>query len=273
MRRLRLAASPSSVLSRSCLLTLRDELLSLRSDDAASGVSAHAMLFEEFLVGEAQAGRLQLPLAPIADKALVHGHCHQKSFGAFSVVEKVLRLVPDLNVEVIRSSRCGMAGAFGYGADTFDASMHMAELSLLPAVRAADAQTLIVADGTSCRHQIKDGADAAAPFTSRACSGDEHLRARNPLQTSLHTVAEPTHGWDLTLDIARKILDVALAKGVEKKLKPLVVAVLDARGCIKALAAQDGTSLLRSEDRPRQGLRRIGDGHGITRAVPARPGT
>jgi len=52
---------------------------------------------------------------------------------------------------------------------------------------------------------------------------------------------------DLTLDIARKILDVALAKSVEKKLKPLVVAVLDARGCIKALAAQDGTSLLRSE--------------------------
>src|ERR1019366_4050858 len=104
-----------------------------------------------------------------------------------------------------------MAGAFGYGADTYQTSMDMAELSLLPAVRRADAATLIVADGTSCRHQIKDGAKRSA------------------------------------LHVARKILDVALAKGIEKKLKPLVVTVLDARGCVKASAAQDGTSLLRSE--------------------------
>src|SRR5262249_17906623 len=55
------------------------------------------------------------------------------------------------------SSCCGMAGAFGYGADTFDVSLKMAELSLLPAVRKAEADTLIIADGTSCRHQIKDG--------------------------------------------------------------------------------------------------------------------
>jgi Fe-S oxidoreductase len=154
-------------LEPSCLLTLRDELLSLRSDDAAKSVSAHALLFEEFLVREAEAGRLQLPLNPIADKALLHGHCHQKSFGAFRPVEQVLRLIPDLAVETIESSCCGMAGAFGYGADTYDVSMQMAEASLLPAVRKADAATLIVADGTSCRHQIADGASREAMHVAR----------------------------------------------------------------------------------------------------------
>jgi Fe-S oxidoreductase len=154
-------------LEPSCLLTLRDELLSLRSDASAKSVSAHALLFEEFLVREAEAGRLRLPLGPIAGKALVHGHCHQKSFGAFKPVEQVLRLVPDLTVETIESSCCGMAGAFGYGADTYQISIDMAELSLLPAVRRADRQTLVVADGTSCRHQIKDGTERAALHVAR----------------------------------------------------------------------------------------------------------
>ncbi len=154
-------------LEPSCLLTLRDELLSLRSDPAAKNVSAHALLFEEFLVREAEAGRLQLKLAPVATKALIHGHCHQKSFGAFKPVEQVLRLVPDLEVETIESSCCGMAGAFGYGADTYQASIDMAELSLLPAVRRADAQTLVVADGTSCRHQIRDGTERSALHVAR----------------------------------------------------------------------------------------------------------
>ena len=154
-------------LEPSCLLTLRDELLSLRSDPAAKSISAHALLLEEFLVREAEAGRLRLPLGPVARKALVHGHCHQKSFGAFKSVEQALRLVPDLDVETIESSCCGMAGAFGYGADTYQASMDMAELSLLPAVRRADAATVIVADGTSCRHQIKDGAGRGALHVAR----------------------------------------------------------------------------------------------------------
>jgi Fe-S oxidoreductase len=145
-------------LEPSCLLTLRDELLSLRRDDDAKRVAEHALLFEEFLAREAQAGRLALPLKAIGGKALVHGHCHQKSFGAFAPVLKLLRLIPDLDVQPIESSCCGMAGGFGYAADTFDASMAMGELSLLPAVRQADATTLIVADGTSCRHQIADGA-------------------------------------------------------------------------------------------------------------------
>jgi FAD/FMN-containing dehydrogenase/Fe-S oxidoreductase len=154
-------------LEPSCLLTLRDELLSLRSDATAKSISAHALLFEEFLVREAEAGRLHLALGPIAAKAMVHGHCHQKSFGAFKPVEKILRLVPDLSIETIESSCCGMAGAFGYGADTYQTSIEMAELSLLPAVRRADVSALIVTDGTSCRHQIKDGAGRGALHVAR----------------------------------------------------------------------------------------------------------
>ncbi len=155
-------------LEPSCLLTLRDELLSLRSDETAKTISAHALMFEEFLVREAAAGRLSLSLKPIAEKAIVHGHCHQKSFGAFKPVEQALRLIPGLNVETIESSCCGMAGAFGYGADTYDTSIEMAELSLLPAVRRSDAKTLVIADGTSCRHQIKDGTDRNALHVARA---------------------------------------------------------------------------------------------------------
>jgi Fe-S oxidoreductase len=145
-------------LEPSCLLTLRDELLALRGDDTAKSIAAQAVLFEEFLAHEAEGGRLKLPLHPLRKKALLHGHCHQKSFGAFKRVEKVLRLIPDLDVQTVESSCCGMAGAFGYGADTFAASMAMAEISLLPAVRQSDADDLIVADGFSCRHQIADGA-------------------------------------------------------------------------------------------------------------------
>ncbi|WP_347336745.1 (Fe-S)-binding protein, partial [Bradyrhizobium neotropicale] len=154
-------------LEPSCLLTLRDELASLRKDNDAKIVGAHALTFEEFLVREAEAGRLQLPLGKVADTVMVHGHCHQKSFGAFKPVEQVLRLIPGLKVETIESSCCGMAGAFGYGADTYDASIEMAELSLLPAVRRAGKATLVVADGTSCRHQIHDGAQREALHVAR----------------------------------------------------------------------------------------------------------
>ncbi|MGY3136282.1 FAD/FMN-containing dehydrogenase/Fe-S oxidoreductase [Bradyrhizobium sp. USDA 4501] len=179
-------------LEPSCLLTLRDELLSLRSDEAAKTVSAHALLFEEFLVREAEAGRLALPLGAVAGKAVVHGHCHQKSFGAFKPVEKVLRLVPGLDVKTIESSCCGMAGAFGYGADTFQASIEMAELSLLPMVRSADPDTLIVADGTSCRHQIKDGS-GRTPLHVASVLAMSLKRAKSQSDQSLPT-KEKAHG-------------------------------------------------------------------------------
>ena len=149
-------------LEPSCLLAFRDELPSMLPGKPAQQLAGHALLIEEFLAREVDAGRLELPLGPIADKALLHGHCHQKAFGAMGAVEKVLRLVPGLKVETIESSCCGMAGAFGYHAETIDTSLAMAELSLLPAVRKADADTLVVADGTSCRHQIHDGASRDA---------------------------------------------------------------------------------------------------------------
>ena len=154
-------------LEPSCLLSFRDEIPAMVKSDGAKRLSECAFTFEEFLAREAKAGRLKLPLTKIAERALLHGHCHQKAFDAFSPVEAVLKLIPDLKVEPIESSCCGMAGAFGYGADTIDVSLAMGELTLLPAVRKADADTLIVADGTSCRHQIHDGAGRDAVHVAR----------------------------------------------------------------------------------------------------------
>jgi Fe-S oxidoreductase len=155
-------------LEPSCLLTLRDEYTVMGLGDAARTVADHSLLFEEFLVRERKAGRLKLDLKSLPQKtALVHGHCHQKAFDAFTPVQAVLGWIPGLAVKPIESSCCGMAGAFGYEAAHYDVSMAMAELSLLPAVRAADQQTLIVADGTSCRHQIHDGAGREALHVAR----------------------------------------------------------------------------------------------------------
>ena len=154
-------------LEPSCLLSFRDEVPAMLKGEGAARLAEHALTFEEFLAREAKEGRLNLPLKKIADRALVHGHCHQKAFDAFGAVETVLRLIPDLKVEPIESSCCGMAGSFGYAADTIDVSKAMGELSLLPAVRKADADTIIVADGTSCRHQIHDGAGRDAVHVAR----------------------------------------------------------------------------------------------------------
>jgi FAD/FMN-containing dehydrogenase/Fe-S oxidoreductase len=154
-------------LEPSCMLGFRDEIPALLQREEGRRLAAHALLFEEFLAREAKAGKLELSLKPIGKRALLHGHCHQKSFAAMAAVEAVLSLVPDLSVETVDSSCCGMAGAFGFGADTIDASLRMAELSLLPAVRKADADTLVVADGTSCRHQIRDGSGREALHAAR----------------------------------------------------------------------------------------------------------
>ncbi|MCC8393844.1 FAD-binding protein [Paraburkholderia sp. MMS20-SJTR3] len=155
-------------LEPSCLLSLRDEFLQYGFGDEARRLSQHAFLFEEFLVREQQAGRLQLALKPLPmQQALVHGHCHQKAFDAFTPVQTVLKWIPQLNVATVESSCCGMAGSFGYEAEHYATSQAMAELSLLPAVRKLDAGTLMVADGTSCRHQIHDGAGVDAIHVAR----------------------------------------------------------------------------------------------------------
>ncbi|SIT45099.1 Fe-S protein, similar to lactate dehydrogenase [Paraburkholderia piptadeniae] len=157
-------------LEPSCLLSLRDEFLQYGFGEEAERLSKRAMLFEEFLVSEQKAGRLKLELKPLdggVNQALVHGHCHQKAFDAFSPVQTVLKWIPELKVSTVESSCCGMAGSFGYEAEHYDASMAMAELSLLPAVRKIDANTVMVADGTSCRHQIHDGAGVDALHVAR----------------------------------------------------------------------------------------------------------
>jgi Fe-S oxidoreductase len=146
-------------LEPSCLLTLRDEARAVLPGEATEAVAAKAFLLEELLAAEHAAGRLRLPLGRSPwRKALVHGHCHQKALGALAPTEAVLRMIPGLEVAQVSSSCCGMAGSFGYHAEHHALSMKMAEDGLLPAVRAADGATVVVADGTSCRHQIEDGA-------------------------------------------------------------------------------------------------------------------
>jgi FAD/FMN-containing dehydrogenase/Fe-S oxidoreductase len=153
-------------LEPSCLLTLRDEALVMGLGETAAIVSRHALLFEEFVAREAEAGRFAVALSPAGAPILLHGHCHQKAFGALQPILDVLRLIPGAKPEVIDSSCCGMAGSFGYETDHYDVSIRMAEASLLPAVRRAPG-AIVVADGTSCRHQIFAGARREAVHAAR----------------------------------------------------------------------------------------------------------
>ncbi|MBY0259667.1 FAD-binding and (Fe-S)-binding domain-containing protein [Methylobacterium sp.] len=155
-------------LEPSCLLTFRDEFASLLPGAESAEFGKASFLFEELLAMDLQAGRIALPLSDQHGRvAHLHGHCHQKAFAAMGAVETVLRAVPGLDLRVIESSCCGMAGAFGYGAETIDVSLAMAELSLFPALRKAGPDDIVVADGTSCRHQIHDGLGLEARHVAR----------------------------------------------------------------------------------------------------------
>ncbi len=145
-------------LEPSCLLTLRDEYLVMDLGEDARNLAQRSFLFEEFIANEVKAGTFDLAFAPMARKAVLHGHCHQKAFDLMSATRTVLSLVPELEVETIQSSCCGMAGSFGYEKEHYEVSRKMAEASLLPAVRKVPDEGLVIADGTSCRHQIRDGA-------------------------------------------------------------------------------------------------------------------
>jgi Fe-S oxidoreductase len=151
----------------SCLLTLRDEIPALLPGPLSDAAARASRLLEEYLDGEPGMGLrprlLQLPVS----RVLLHGHCHQKAFGAMGAVERALELVPGLGVESVEASCCGMAGAFGYEAEHHEVSLAMAEAALLPAVRRAPAEVWVVADGTSCRHQIRDGAGREARHVAR----------------------------------------------------------------------------------------------------------
>ncbi|MEB2317657.1 MAG: FAD-binding protein [Pseudomonadota bacterium] len=160
------AGIPIVGLEPSCLLTLRDEALVMGLGESAKFVASQALLFEEFVAREARVGRLALNLREAEAPILVHGHCHQKAFGAVSPILDVLRLIPGAAPELIESSCCGMAGSFGYEASHYEVSMAMAEFSLLPAIRSRP-DAIVVADGTSCRHQIADGAGREAIHVAR----------------------------------------------------------------------------------------------------------
>ena len=153
-------------LEPSCLYTLRDELPALLPGEDARAVAERAMLLEELLDAQWSAGRA-LPFqggtsGAFRRRVYVHGHCHQKAFGGTAATLRMLERVPGHEVSLIESSCCGMAGAFGYHAEHHEVSMRMGELALFPAVRAATADAVIVADGTSCRAQIADGAGRRA---------------------------------------------------------------------------------------------------------------
>ena len=145
-------------LEPSCLLTLRDEYLVLFPGQESEQLAQNSFMLEEFLSNQLDAGKLNLKLRALETKrALLHGHCHQKAFAVLSPVQRILALIPDLDVETIDSSCCGMAGSFGYEKEHYAASMSMGSLSLFPAIKNEGPDALIIADGTSCRGQIEHG--------------------------------------------------------------------------------------------------------------------
>ena len=145
-------------LEPSCLLSLRDEYrYLLPGDPRAKIVAERAVMFEEFIDQLAEAGDLDLRFIDAARRILLHGHCHQKALVGTRPSHRILTLPPQYTVAEVDSGCCGMAGSFGYEAEHYDISIKMAERRLLPAVREAEAETLIVAAGVSCRHQIKHG--------------------------------------------------------------------------------------------------------------------
>ena len=162
------AGKPIVGLEPSCLFTFRDELQAVLPGPESARVGESAVMLES-LVSEGEAAeRLAERLGALPEsRALVHAHCHRKSFDGPDAVLAALALVPGLEPALVESSCCGMAGSFGYEAEHYEVSMKMAEAALLPAVRAEGRDTLIAADGTSCRHQIADGAGRAAEHPAR----------------------------------------------------------------------------------------------------------
>jgi Fe-S oxidoreductase len=144
-------------LEPSCLLTFRDEVPALLGEEHAAPLASQTLLFEEFLGREDIREDLLPQLKPLTRKrALIHGHCHQKAFGLVEGVSGVLGMIPDLEVVRLETGCCGMAGAFGYAADTYEISKKIAGTELLPALADTREGDAVIAPGTSCRHQIRD---------------------------------------------------------------------------------------------------------------------
>jgi FAD/FMN-containing dehydrogenase len=163
-------------LEPSCVAVFRDELVNLFPDDEdARRLSRQSFLLSEFLVQKTEYQPPQLKR-----KAIIHGHCHQKALMGMADEEKLLRQI-GLDVETPESGCCGLAGSFGYEARHYDLSMKVGERMLLPAVREAPKETLIIADGFSCRCQIAHGTDRRALHLAEvlqmaAGAGDDNHR-------------------------------------------------------------------------------------------------
>lgn len=153
---------PIVVCEPSCASALRDDYLYLSDHPRRHAVAAHCLTFEEFIAGLAAEGTLELTFSGETRRLLLHGHCHQKALFGTEAARRALSLPPNYTVEEVDSGCCGLAGAFGYEREHYDLSLAMAERRLWPAVRAAGAETLIVAAGVSCRQQIRHGTGRAA---------------------------------------------------------------------------------------------------------------
>lgn len=157
------AETPLVGIEPSAIISFRDEYLDLVDPSKrvmASKLAVSTLMLDEFLVREIEAGHIHREQFTSEAKHIkLHGHCYQKAFHLVGYTEKLLSFPAGYSVEVIPSGCCGMAGSFGYEKEHYAVSMQVAELVLLPAVRAAAADTIIAAAGTSCRHQIKDGAN------------------------------------------------------------------------------------------------------------------
>ena len=145
----------------SAILTFKDEyqdLLRGEEEERANKVSKHTYTVEEFLARELDNGTLTSSDFPNERKKIkVHGHCHQKAISSMKHTKKILEATENFDVEFIPSGCCGMAGSFGYEKEHYDLSMKIGELVLFPKVRETEKDTIILASGTSCRHQILDG--------------------------------------------------------------------------------------------------------------------
>jgi len=148
----------------SAILTFRDEYIRLADDkEAAKNIAKHTYLLEEFLAAEIKAGEITSEAFTEEAKSIkIHVHCYQKSLSNQKCTYDILNLPKNYKPTIIASGCCGMAGSFGYEREHYEVSMKVGEQSLFPAVRAAESDTIIAANGTSCRHQIKDGTDKNA---------------------------------------------------------------------------------------------------------------
>ncbi|MFP4846678.1 FAD-binding and (Fe-S)-binding domain-containing protein [Winogradskyella sp. PE311] len=148
----------------SAILTFKDEYLKLADDKvAAKSIAKHTFLIEEFIQQEIELGHITPKHFTKAEKRIkLHGHCHQKALGSQKSSFDILNLPVNYKVTIIPSGCCGMAGSFGYEKAHYDVSMQIGEQTLFPAVRKAALDTIIAANGTSCRHQIKDGTSRIA---------------------------------------------------------------------------------------------------------------